>query len=302
MLLVLLVVSVSHLVAQTEPKVAAKPSVAPTFGDISYGPHERNKLDVWIAKSHKPAPLLVFIHGGGWHGGDKSDVLPKLLTFMLEHGISVASINYRYSSIATLPAPVHDAARAVQFLRTKAAEWKLDARRFGAYGVSAGGCSTLWLTYHDDLADPRATDPVDRESSRLQVAVGISPQTSLDPQVVTQWVGDQVMNHPMITRAVGAKNRDEVKARYPQWSALLREFSPINHVTRDDPPVMVVYPTMGELPAPNAGSAIHHAIFGVKLKEKADAAGAICVLRIEDQKDQATPKPEEFLLNQLTRE
>src|ERR1043166_5255563 len=120
--------------AQTDTKPV------PTHRDSSYGPHERNKLDVWLAKSEKPAPLLIFIHGGGWAGGDKADVPAKLVTVMLAQGISVASINYRYSTIAPLPAPVHDAARAVQFLRSNAGAWNLDAKRFGAYGISAGGC------------------------------------------------------------------------------------------------------------------------------------------------------------------
>ena len=288
--LALLLIAASRVLAQTEP----------TYRDISYGPHERHKLDVWMAKSDQPTPLLIFIHGGGWHGGEKTEVLPKVLAFMVDRGVSVASINYRYTSTATLPGPVHDAARAVQFLRTKAAEWKLNPSRFGAYGVSAGGCSALWLAYHDDLVDPRSADPVARQSSRLQAAVGISPQTSLEPEAIVGWVGEQVLNHPMIARAVGAKKLDELKPPRAEWVTLLREFSPINHVTRDDPPVMVVYPTMAELPALNQGSAIHHAIFGVKLKEKADAAGAPCVLRIEDQKDKPAPTPEEFLIKHLT--
>lgn len=112
-----------------------------TRHDISYGPHERHKLDLWRANSGEPTPLVIFIHGGGWAGGDKADVPPELVKVMLARGVSVASINYRYSRIATLPAPVHDAARAVQFLRTQAAEWKLNPERFGAYGISAGGCT-----------------------------------------------------------------------------------------------------------------------------------------------------------------
>ncbi|MEQ1862438.1 MAG: kelch repeat-containing protein [Chthoniobacteraceae bacterium] len=288
-LLLSLLLCTTAVIAQTEP----------TFRDISYGPHERHKLDVWQARSDAPTPLVIFIHGGGWHGGDKADVPAKLVGFMLARGVSVASINYRYTSIAILPAPVHDAARAVQYLRSKAAEWKLDPKRFAAYGISAGATSTLWLAYHDDLADPRSADPVARESSRLQAAVGMSPQTSLEPEVVVGWAGAQVLNHPMIARAVGAKKLDEMKSPSAAWTALLREFSPINHVSHDDPPVLISNPKFDPLPAANAGSAIHHAIFGTKLKEKADAARVPCVLRIEDQKDKAAPTPEEFLIKHL---
>ena len=272
---------------------------APTHRDSSYGPHERNKLDVWLAKSDKPAPLLIFIHGGGWAGGDKADVPAKLVTAMLAQGISVASINYRYSTIAPLPAPVQDAARAVQFLRSKAGEWRLDAKRFGAYGISAGGCTTLWLACHDDLADARSADPVARESTRLQCAVGMSPQTCLEPDIVIGWVGDQIMNHAMIARAVGVKKGEDVRKPKPEWVKLLHEFSPVTHVSKDDPPILISNPRIDPLPATSAGSAIHHAMLGMKFQEQAKAVGATCILRIEAHPGPNTPTPEAFLIQYL---
>lgn len=272
-----------------------------TVGNASYGPHERHRLDLWQAKTEKPAPLVIFIHGGGWHGGDKGDVPGKLLSFMLEHGVSVAAINYRFTSMAMLPAPQRDAARAVQFLRGKAGEWGLDPRRFAAYGVSAGGCSALWLACHDDLADPASSDPVGRQSSRLQAAVGMSPQTCLEPAIVAEWIGDQVLAHPMIARSVQAKMLDEMKKPRPDWVRLLHEASPITHVSADDPPLLISNPRFDPLPAVTAGSAIHHALFGRKLKEKADASGSKCLLRIEDQPSDAVPAPEAFLLEHLAR-
>ena len=297
LLLTCLLAGVSGLMAQAAAPVPLPPA---TYTDVSYGPHERHTLDLWQAAASAPTPLVIFIHGGGWHGGSKGDVVPKVLTYLLAHGVSVASINYRYSSMATLPGPVHDAARAVQFLRSKAAEWKLDPARFGAYGVSAGGCTTLWLAYHDDLADPASADPIARQSSRLQAAVGISPQSSLEPEVIVGWVGEQVLNHPMIARAVGAKKLDELKNPRPEWVTLLHEFSPITHVSRGDPPVLVGFPRVDPLPAASAGGAIHPALFGMKLKERADAVGARCVVRIQDQQAGApTPEPEEFLAEQL---
>ena len=271
----------------------------PTHANVSYGPHERNTIDLWSAKAGAPTPLVIFIHGGGWAGGDKADVPAKLVTAMLAKGVSVASINYRYSTIAPLPAPVHDAARAVQFLRSKAGEWELDAKRFGAYGISAGGCTTLWLACHDDLAEPRSSDPVARESTRLQCAVGMSPQTCLEPDVVVGWVGEQILNHAMIARAVGVKKGEDVRKPKPEWTRLLHEFSPITHVSKDDPPILISNPRMDPLPATSTGSAIHHAMLGMKFQEQAKATGANCVLRIEDQKITALPTPEEFLLEYL---
>jgi arylformamidase len=290
--LLLCVIPISTTAQETLPPA--------TFANAPYGPHERHVLDLWQAKSEQPAPLLIFIHGGGWHGGEKSDLPLKLLKHMLDHGVAVASINYRFTRMAPLPAPVLDAARAVQFLRGKADAWKLDLDHFGAYGISAGATTSLWLAYHDDLADPRSTDPVARKSTRLQVAVGLSPQTCLEPEIITAWIGDQVLQHPMIARAVGAKKLDDLKHPPPAWAALLREFSAINHVSAGDPPVLISNPRVDPLPATSPGSAIHHAIFGVKLKERTDAAGAPCILRIQETPE-ATPEPEAFLLEHLKK-
>ena len=143
--------SVAH--SQADEKPGAKPTIPPTHADVSYGPHERNKLDVWCAKSDKPTPLVIFIHGGGWHGGDKGMVTDAFIKAMLDKGISVASISYRLVPEFILPAPVADAARAVQFLRSKAAEWNL------------GG----WL--HDALArlPRRSRQPEKHRSHRARV-------------------------------------------------------------------------------------------------------------------------------------
>lgn len=297
-LLALLLISVTAA-AQSD---TTKTLPAPTFADVSYGSHERNKMDLWQAKSDMPTSLVIFIHGGGWAGGDKHDVLPNLHAFLIARGVSVASINYRYSTTAILPAPVHDGARAVQFLRSKAFEWKLNPERFGAYGVSAGGCTTLWLALHDDLADAKSGDPIMRRSTRLQAAVGIAPQTSLEPAIVREWVGDQVFAHAMIGRAVGLKKGESLLKPKPEWLQLLHEFSPINHVSKDDPPMLLAFTHRDPLPATSAGSAIHHALFGLKLKEVADKAGVPCIVRIEDESpDESIPKPEAFLLRELTR-
>ncbi|HEV7224889.1 MAG TPA: alpha/beta hydrolase, partial [Pirellulales bacterium] len=127
-----LLLSHSPLVAADD----AKPT-APTHSDVAYGPHERNVLDFWQAEGDGPRPLLVYIHGGGWTGGDKQQK-PEAIWPWLKKGISYAAINYRLTGEAPLPAPVHDAARAIQFLRTKAAEWNIRTDRIALTGGSAG--------------------------------------------------------------------------------------------------------------------------------------------------------------------
>ena len=287
--------------AATKPKPKPAPLPAATHANVSYGPHARNVLDVWLAKSDKPTPVYVFIHGGGWISGDKGSLAAGTLKTMLENGVSVAAVNYRYSTIAPLPAPVHDAARAIQFLRSKAGEWNFKKEKFAASGGSAGACTSLWLNYHDDLADPKNSDPVLRESTRLCAAVGTSGQTAIDPKLIVDWVGPKVLDHRMISQAVGVGSGAEAMEKHAQYAKLYREFSAYNHVDKNDPPALLVYGKAGPLPAPDPGAAIHHAAFGQKLKEKADAVGAVVLLKIAGAADAATVDPNEFLLKELKR-
>ncbi len=111
----------------------------------------------------------------------------------LKAGMSFAAINYRFRTSATLPEILRDCARAIQFLRSQAAAWKIDPQRIGAYGSSAGAGTSLWLAFHPDLADPDNPDPVLRESSRLQCVGSMSGQFSYDPLRWREIFSDELM-------------------------------------------------------------------------------------------------------------
>lgn len=276
----------------------AKP-LAPTHAEVSYGPHARNVLDFYAAKGEGPRPLLVYIHGGGWTSGDKKQDQKAFQPF-LDKGISYAAINYRYSGIAPLPAPVHDAARAIQFIRTKAAEWNIDTKHIALTGGSAGACTSMWLLLHNDLADPKAADPVLRESTRVCAAAVSAGQTSIDPRVVETWVGPNILKHRMINLSVGEKTIDDALKNYDQHRALYVEFSPYNHVDAKDPPLFMTYGSDMTLPSKDAGHGIHHPVLGVKLKEKSDSVGHECHLLIPGtSKSDEYANQNEFLMAKL---
>jgi acetyl esterase/lipase len=235
-------------------RVASAADLSPTHANVPYGPHERNVLDFWQADGDGPRPLLVYIHGGGWTGGDKQQKSESVQPY-LDQGISVASINYRYSTTAKLPAPVHDAARAIQFLRTKAADWNIKTDRIALTGGSAGACSSMWLLLHDDIADPNSEDPVLRESTRVCAAAAIAGQTSLDPPQIAEWLGLNVLLHRMIWLSVGEPDLTAALTHYQQNKDLYLEFSPYNHVTADDPPLLMRYGEDMTLPSKDAGHA-----------------------------------------------
>ncbi len=251
---------------------AAAVEPAPTLADLSYGPHAANVLDFWKAEGEGPRPLLVYIHGGGWTGGDKEQPADRFLPY-LDKGISYAAINYRHTGEFPLPAPVHDAARAIQFIKSKAAEWNIDKTRIALTGGSAGACTSMWILLHDDLADPNSSDPVLRESTRVMAAAVRAGQTSIDPKVIEPWLGPNVLQHRMINMAVGEKTIEGALANYDRHRDLYVEFSPYNHLTADDPPLFMTYGNNMTLPSEDAGHGIHHPVYGVKMKEKADQIG-----------------------------
>ncbi len=271
----------------------------PTHANVAYGPQALNVLDFWAAEGAGPRPLLVHIHGGGWVGGDKKIGKAVVRTF-LDRGISYASINYRLTGTDPLPAPVYDAARAIQFLRAQAKEWNIDKPRIALTGGSAGACTSMWILLHDDLANPQSADPVGRESTRVAAAAVNAGQTSIDPPVIEAWLGPNVLKHRMIWMAVGEPDMATALANYEKHEATYREFSPINHLDGNDPPLMMTYGNNMKLPSQDAGHGIHHPVYGVKMKEKADSVGQECHLLIEGvSKSDQYATANEFLFAKL---
>ena len=131
--------------------VAAAPTLAqPTFPDLAYATLGGRplQLDLYIpATGSGPYPLVIWIHGGGWSGGDKALGPGASALKLLPRGIAVASINYRLTSQAgqwgsfpvIFPAQINDVKGAVRWLRANAGTYNLDASRFGSWGSSAGG-------------------------------------------------------------------------------------------------------------------------------------------------------------------
>jgi len=264
-----------------EGKQGRDPKPPPDLANVKYGPHERNVLDLWKAKSDAPTPLVVFIHGGGFRSGDKTILHPILLDRCLKAGISVAAINYRLSQHAPFPAPMLDSARAIQFMRANAKEWNLDPKRIAATGGSAGAGISLWLGFHDDLADPKSDDPVARQSTRLRCMGVLGAQSSYDPRFIQKLIGGRAHEHPALQAFYGLKPEE---LDTPRAHKLYEEASAITYVSAGDPPVFMFYnEAKGPLP-PDArpGQGIHHPKFGDALKEKLDPLKIECVLRHQE--------------------
>jgi len=292
-------------------KPAPVPKRAPTVANVPYGTHERQVLDFYKADSPKPTPLLFFIHGGGWVTGDKAGV--GELEACLKAGISVVSINYRYSWQAQLAGvmppvqwPLEDAARALQFVRSRAQEWNIDKQRIGASGGSAGACSSLYLAFHDDMADPKSSDPIARESTRLWCAAVSGAQTSLDPKQLKEWTP----NSRYGGHAFGFMDPNERKTRDTRFAEFLEKresvlkwikmYSPYELVSKDDPPVYLYYssaPAIGQ----EQKDPTHTSNYGVKLQEHCREIGDECELVYPGAPEVKHKSIAEFLIETLKK-
>jgi acetyl esterase/lipase len=292
--------------------IFAAPGVA--WGQQPKQPPEQ-RFDLWLASSDKPTPIVLLIHGGGWMNGDKTGYGTKAIQPYLDAGISVAAINYRFIAQAMeqhveppVKACLHDAARALQTLRVKADEWKLDPRRVGATGGSAGACTSLWLALHDDLADAASDDPIARESSRLTCAAVSGAQTSLDPQQLREWIPNAEYGGHAFGFSAPGRNRPgefalllENREKVLPW---IREYSPIELVTADDPPIYLDYPNQKTPPARGQREAdpTHSAMYGVALQEKLREAGVEAVLSYPGHEDTKYGSIQAFLIAKLKAE
>jgi acetyl esterase/lipase len=313
--------------AKTEPKAESKaaakqPAKAPperpdpTVADFKYGSDsERQVFDFWQAKSDKPTPVVLLIHGGGWMGGDKTGYGTGMIKPFLDSGISVAAVNYRFIPQAMeqkveppVKAPLYDAARALQTIRSKAKEWNLDPKRVGATGGSAGACTSLWLSFHDDLADPKSSDPIARESTRLTCAAVVGPQTSLDPKELREWMPNaDYAGHSFGFWKKGGTRPQEFAAALENREKILpwiKEYSPIELVSKDDPPIYIDNPNQKTPPVVGQAGPdpTHSAIYGIKLIERTEPLGLEVVLSYPGHQDEKYGTIQKFLIAKLKGE
>jgi acetyl esterase/lipase len=255
-------------------------ATAVTHTDVRYGSHERNSLDFWRANSQHATPVLIFFHGGSFKAGDKAIVTARpILEECLQSGISVVSANYRFSTDAPYPAQMQDGARAVQFVRSKAKEWNIEAARIAVSGSSAGATLALWVALHDDLADPASDDPIARFSTRVNCASPHSGTAGLQSRYFKEQAGVSKQG-AALWQLFGV--RSQVDFDSLEMQTLARDASPLTHATRDDPPLFLTYqgdPKEAPFAADAAQSNwIHHVCLGAPLKAKYDELSVECEL------------------------
>ncbi|MGY1625161.1 alpha/beta hydrolase fold domain-containing protein [Geodermatophilus sp. SYSU D00965] len=201
------------------------------------------QLDLWVPATEHPAPLVVWIHGGGFMFGDRRH-LPETLRpdqvfeALVDAGLAVATIDYRHALEAPFPAQLHDAKAAVRYLRAHARELGISTERIGVWGESAGGhiAALLGLTAH--RPDLEGAHGVVGPSSAVDVVVdwygpadlATMPRATPPPEVAVKLPPElQVPPEDQLTRGLEG--------------AALADASPITHVTADAPPFLLVHGT-----------------------------------------------------------
>jgi len=291
---VLALCSLFCLVQGKQATVLKPNELSPTHRDVKYGAHPKELINFWQFKSNEPIGVLLQIHGGGWMGGKKDEVLRP---YQLKLGYHIASISYPLVNEGALqPAMLDSALRAVQFLRFKAKEWKIDSSRIVATGGSAGGCSSLLIALHDDIADPQSSDPVKRFSSRIAGAQVAGAQTTMNPFVIEEMIGEKTFGNPMPYKPFGAETAEEIMKNWGEYKELALKCSPVSHLTKDDPPLHLFYNVNREFPTSSGSNGIHSPIFGEIMLEACKKIGVECHLQYWE-KDRPKPKisRQEFL-------
>ena len=187
-------------------------------------------LDLYLPQGTAPQPLVVFVHGGGWVGGNTrhSGALadfPRALAQLAAEGFAVASVEYRLAGEAPFPAALQDVRAALRFLKSNAAKYRIDAGKVAVWGGSAGGqlAALAAASCGDHSLDPA---PAERGSECVQGAV--------------IWYG--VFDFAPVAERNGAAGPD---SRFLGCSgdcdAAVRRASPIAYVTADDPPFLLIH-------------------------------------------------------------
>ena len=253
------------------------PKPAPTHADVSYGPHERNKLDLWLAKADRPTPLVVYIHGGGFVNGSKAGASASMIKACLDAGVSFMAINYRFRSSAPIQDILRDCARSIQFIRANAKRYHIDPARIASYGGSAGAGTSLWLAFHPDLADPKNADPVLRESSRIVAAGAINTQATYNVRRWPEFLGtvDFPLERGNETAAFyGAKSEAELDG---EKKAAVADVDMLALISKDDAPVFL-FTAQPDGPPANRGHYVHHPNHAREVKKTCDAAGVPAIV------------------------
>lgn len=297
----------------TEAPIALDGVQAAFYQDVAYGDGERNVFDIYLPDCDAPTPLVIYIHGGGFTGGDKAGSHGQNaanIREFLQSCVAFATINYFLLSVPDADGDLdaaaaqggvltslRDAARALQFMRYHYQSLNLDVANVAAYGGSAGAGASLWLGNHDDMADPANPDPVLRESTRLKAVGAIATQSTYNLLAwedillpVTEPFSATLggTDIPTVASAVGAGNYlltflavNSVEEIFTEENIAYREnVDMLALMDASDAPIFVHNFDTGFDDLLNLF--LHHGLHAIAVKNRADEVGLHSVAYVDD--------------------
>lgn len=202
--------------------------------DIPYGQADGKilALDLYHPEGEsgkRPAPLVVWVHGGAWRSGSKSNVPIKRL---VREGYAIASVEYRLSTAARFPAQAQDIKTAIRFLRAKADEFRIDPDRIAVAGDSAGGHLAALVGVTDGIEELDGSGNAGT-SAAVQAIVSYYGASNLRTILSQSTPHGLEVRIPALKLLLGALPEEA-----PELAALA---SPVVHVDAHDPPLLLLH-------------------------------------------------------------
>lgn len=283
------------------------------YYDLSYGDSVRQKFDLIIPESSQPVPLVMYFYGGGFIQGDKSSLkrYKDRIEKLLNNGIAVAAVNYRYrlnTDSLGVQRCIDDAVRFLQYIRYHADQYHIDKSRIASYGASAGAGISLYLAFHDDMARPSDPDPLRHESTRIRCAAVFETQATYD-----LWEWKKFLPGLRLAFLVKGKTLKDALAKFygflsyqsfkPYRKRIPEKLDMLRMISPDDPPVWI----KNSLPferVKNENGLYHHPNHALEVEKytKKEHVKVIVITRKtagEEMKEPVTM--EDFLIQQLTK-
>lgn len=217
----------------------------------------RQKLDLYLPKlrkTEKPLPVIVFIHGGGWRGGDKAGGIGNVGRYVASGEYAGVSVGYRLTNEAQWPAQIHDCKAAIRWVKAHASEYGLDASKIAVWGTSAGGHLVSMLGTSGDVKELEGTlgKHLDQDSKVTCVVNFFGPENFLtmvrQPSTIDRTQGKDYPEALLLGGPV------------PEREAVAKEASPVTHVSAGDAAFFTAHGTKDPLVPYAQGEEIHAAL------------------------------------------
>jgi acetyl esterase/lipase len=236
------------ILAGPRPARADDAPVLTRTQDVIYGRKAGLALtmDVFTPKKEANGRAVIFVVSGGWFSNPKA-IQPMFFQEFLKRGYTVFAVVHGSQPKFTIPEILEDLHRSVRFIRYHAKDYKIDPERFAIVGASAGGHLSLMQGTAGEQGNPKAEDPVDRVSSRVQAVAAFCPPTDF-----LNWgqPGHEMINRafrPPFTAAVDYHEFNKEKALYvpvtdeKKLREISTKISPITHVNAESAPTLMLH-------------------------------------------------------------